>query len=276
MWSVASVVGCASPTELPASPEGAPIAGFSGCPLLLVSQEDEDRILVVRACDGATIARHTDVTQPSAAAVGARSMFAASFSTGGVYRADEGEIFRDAWFLQEPVAMSWHEDVLWVLGRDGRHFVLLDADGTLLDLMGGPELDRTHDFVRASDDRLYVTTSWNAKTDGRVQVWDPATRGLVDDFGEALELPTGIDQGPDGRLYVADWGRDVIERFELDGTRDEAWSVAVERPRGLATWRDGTVFATAREGVIAVAPGETEPYLLAAATGARSITVVDW
>ncbi|MEZ4335895.1 MAG: hypothetical protein R3B82_04645 [Sandaracinaceae bacterium] len=270
------MAGCATPTELPARPEGELVTGTYGCPLLVVSLQDEDRITVVRACDGTTVARHADVTQPSAAAVASGSIFATSFATGGVYRADEGEIFRDTWFLQEPVAMSWHDDVLWVLGRDGRHFVLLDADGTLLDLVGGAALDRTHDFVRANDDRLYVTTSWNAKTDGRIQVWDPGTRGLVDDFGEALELPVGIDEGPDGLLYVADWGRDRLERFSTDGARDASWEVAIDAPLGLAAWRDGTIYVAARGGVFAVHPSDPEPTLVFEAADARSITVVDW
>lgn len=270
------MAGCAAPTELPSTPEGDTITGTYGCPLLLVSLQDADRITVVRACDGTTVARHTDVTQPSAVAVASGSMFASSFSTGGVYRADEGEIFRDTWFLQEPVAMGFHEDVLWVLGRDVRHFVLLDQDGTLLDLIGGPALDRTHDFVRASDDRLYVTTSWNGKTDGRIQVWDPATRGLVDDFGETLELPTGIDEGPDGLLYVADWGRDRLQRFTRDGVRDPDWEVAIDGPRGLAAWGDGTLYVAATGGVYGVHPADPEPFLVAEVADPRSITVIDW
>ncbi|MCB9598359.1 MAG: hypothetical protein H6719_36935 [Sandaracinaceae bacterium] len=240
-----------------------------------MSLRDSDEVLVIRSCDGTEIARHTDVTEPTAAAVDHGQMFVSSFDTGAVHRGDEGVIFRDTWFLQEPVAMGWHEEVLWVLGRDGRHFVLLDADGTLLDLIGGPELDRTHDFVRASDDRLYVTTSWNAKTDGRIQVWDPYTRALVGDFGEDLELPIGIDEGPGGWLYVADWGRDRVERFTLDGTLDPSLSVEVAHPRGLAVTADGTIFVAGEEGVLVVPAGEDEATLVRAVRGAQSITVLD-
>jgi len=215
------------------------------CGRLLVSDRGANLTVELDACDGREVWRHADVTRPSAAVRHPDGrLFVTSFATGGVYCGEAEPFYRNSWYLQEPVAMRWRDGRLWVLGRDTRHFAVLSERGVLLDVVGGSDLEHAHDFVWASDDRLYVTTSWNGDTDGRVQVWDPVARALVDDFGPELGLPTGIDEGPDGWLYVADWQEDRVVRFDRAGVRDAAFELALEAPLGLAVAPGGTLFVS--------------------------------
>lgn len=242
---VLALCGCTLQTGEADDAFGFAEPALEDCGRLLVSDRAAHQTVELDACDGTAIWRHTSVTQPSASIRNPQGrLFVTSFDTGGVYCGEAEPLYRSSWFLQEPVAIHWRAGALWVLGRDTRHFAVVSERGVLLDTVGGPELEHSHDFVWASDDLLYVTTSWNGDTDGRIQVWDPGARALVADFGPELGLPVGIDEGPDGRLYVADWQENRVVRFERDGVPDPGFEVAVEAPTGLAVAPGGTVFVS--------------------------------
>jgi sugar lactone lactonase YvrE len=96
---------------------------------------------------------------------------------------------------------------------------------------------------------------------------NPAEDGLVNaPQGEArFRFPRGLAQGPDGFIYVADMGNDVIRRVSPDGRDVRTWAgqenagedTDLVRPAALAFGRDGWLYVGCglSSGVLRIHPG---------------------
>ncbi|MBI5558015.1 MAG: hypothetical protein HY885_10280 [Deltaproteobacteria bacterium] len=147
--------------------------------------------------------------------------------------------------------------------------IALDADGNkfVSDVVRGEVLmyDKNDFFVKgfglpgqwkpvdsvAYQGLLYVVDS----KEREIKVFDIETAEKVTAFGrnnkpeENLGLPTGISMGPDELLYISDSGRFQVVIYDRDGHergtigRPGANLGHFARPRGVATDRQGRVFA---------------------------------
>jgi streptogramin lyase len=73
-----------------------------------------------------------------------------------------------------------------------------------------------HDFIIGPDGHLYVTTVSHPELGSAVQVWDLASGTMLRHIGSYAELAaaTGATLGPDDLLYLCDYERDQILRFD--------------------------------------------------------------
>ncbi|MCA8968062.1 MAG: hypothetical protein KDC48_24485, partial [Planctomycetes bacterium] len=116
--------------------------------------------------------------RPSSVLVRGEVVYLARFGDGVIDRYDLatgaplGSLFRDTYWLEEPVELQALGDELLVLGNDSDNIVVLDAAGALVRQFGAPTMRAPHDFVVDARGRLLVTTE-AAPGEGKVQVWDP-------------------------------------------------------------------------------------------------------
>ncbi len=124
--------------------------------------------------------------------------------------------YADSWWLQEPVNLIFHGTELFVLGNDTQNVVVLDRSGALVREFGREEVRRPHGFVFGSEGELFIATSWDGNAPGMIQVWDPEQGTLIGRFGDAADLDdaTGLAIGPDRMLYVVDYYRARILRYD--------------------------------------------------------------
>lgn len=124
--------------------------------------------------------------------------------------------FYDSFMLEEPVAIRFRNDHMFVLGNDTRNLLVLDSQGQVADEIGRRVIRYAHDFRFGPDGLAYIGTSWDPHRAGMVQVWDVDAGVLRGSFGTADELDeaTGLAFGPDGLLYVSDVLGDRVICFD--------------------------------------------------------------
>jgi sugar lactone lactonase YvrE len=236
---------------------------------------------------------------PIGVAVGADGVVAVVDSGNArVQRFDRDGTFLDVWGKDEggvsftrtanglgPTGITTAADgITWVADTWGHRVVALDANGAIVQTIGGETVDTGDDPSRVdeaggrffgpraivvSDDAIYVVDTGNE----RVQLF---TRDgtFVDAWGgygsgaDQLIEPVGIALGPDGNVYVADSGNARISIFTPDGEPVAQWPVSAwpaPAPGGLppafqpylAFDADGNLYATASNaGQVLVFDGE--------------------
>ncbi len=197
-------------------------------------------------------------------------LFVTSFHDAAVLRYDAwGEasvFFDDSVVLEEPVALRWHDDALYLLGNDTMNIAVLDPDsGAVLDEFGYHTMRFPHDFAFGRDGLLDVAMEWNS-TPGMVQVWDPEAGGLVESYSafEEDRLPVAIAVGPDGDHYVADWNTGQIDRHDGKTRQWVATLGSADRdallssPVSLEFGPDGVLYAATADGIQRLDPDTGE------------------
>lgn len=188
------------------------------------------------------------------------ALWIASFGSGAIVRNAEGVEdvhFVDRDVLEEPVALAWHEQRLYVAGNDTSNVVVLDRDGDLLANLSDPWLRQPHDLAFGPGGELVVATSPVFQAPGAVQVRDPASgevlRWLVppDEVFEVQALAFDGDE-----LLVADWHADRILRYDFHtGERLDSWAAdGWAGPQDLAVDADGGVVVGCDDGVVHLGP----------------------
>jgi len=191
------------------------------------------------------------------------AIYVTAFHTAEVLRYDRsGEIdvfFDDSRVLEEPVAIRHHDGAFYLLGNDTMNMAVLEPEtGAVLDQFGYHLMRFPHDFAVGRDELIYVAMEWNT-TPGMVQVWDPAEGGLVESFSTFHEerLPSAIAVGPEGDLYVADWGANRIDRYDGKTLRwvDTLGHRGRDRlvdPVSLEFGPDGYLYVATAEGIVSL------------------------
>jgi murein DD-endopeptidase MepM/ murein hydrolase activator NlpD len=88
--------------------------------------------------------------------------------------------------------------------------------------------------------------------EGRIARFDEATLTYLGDFGVS-QPGSGYEDiafGPDGKLYVAEYWFDRVQRFFPDGSLDSSYSCPIARPYQLAFDSAGTLYVTGDVGVL--------------------------
>ena len=163
------------------------------------------------------------IDRPSSVRLGPNGLlYLAGFGRGEIIRYDAytgalADVFYwDTRLLEEPVELLFGGDDLVVLGNDTRNAVVIAPDGSAVNSFGPPDMRSAHDVVIGPDGHLYVTTVSHPELGSAVQVWDLATGTLLRHFGSYAELAaaTGATLGPDGLLYLCDYERDQVLRYD--------------------------------------------------------------
>jgi DNA-binding beta-propeller fold protein YncE len=153
---------------------------------------------------------------------------------------------------RQPSSILYEDDgSVWVVAYGSNELVRSDVNGIIKDRKRGPlnGFDRPYDLVRGAGGRLYLSEFRG----GRVSVLD--SRGNWLSYIGAKGLADGMLVGPqylavdeDGYLYVADYGKRVISKFDPDGTfilsfgRKSALFPGFLSPTGIAAG-GGRIFA---------------------------------
>ncbi|MGE0549841.1 MAG: hypothetical protein AB7O24_16995 [Kofleriaceae bacterium] len=211
------------------------------------------------------------VDRPSSVRLGSAGyLFMAGFGRGDVVRYDAssgvmmGTFFRDTTILEEPVELEFAGDELVVLGGDTRNVVVLDRSGVATRSFGGPDLRAAHDFVFMPDGTMLIGTDSHPYRGTSIQVWDFASGVELRAFGPYAELAgaTGMALGPDGLLYVCDYERSQIVRFDpatgtFAGVLADA-SDGIDRPITLEHGLDGALYVLDAAGIHRMNPSTGE------------------
>ena len=169
--------------------------------------------------------------------------------------------FRDSSVLEEPVELLFRGGDVVVLGNDTRNAVVVGPDGALATDFGYPDMRAAHDFLLAPDDLLYVGIDSHPAFGTSIQVWDPAARARVADFGQLDDIAsaTGLALGPDGLLYACDSYRDQVLSFDratgrLASVVVDGSAATLQGPVSLDFAPDGTLFVIDELGVAVIDP----------------------
>lgn len=190
-------------------------------------------------------------------------IYLAGFGRGDVVRYDvasgamRGVFYWDTTLLEEPMDLVFRGDELLVLGNDTRNVVVLDATGTAVRDFGFPQMSGATDLTLGPDqDTLYVATISHPELGTGVQAWDVASGQLVHHFGDYTDLAMAstLALRDDGTLYVADWERGQVVRFDpRTGARlqvvVEAASGLLSAPVSLDFGPDGALYVLDALGV---------------------------
>jgi sugar lactone lactonase YvrE len=195
---------------------------------LFVADRDGDAVLRYDGTTGAFIdvfaaGVSARVDRPSSVRLGPSGhIYLAGFGRGDIVRYDVqtgamADIFYwDTILLEEPVELLFRGEELVVLGNDTRNAVVIDPAGVARQSFGPPNMRAAHDFVFGPDGNLYVATMSHPQLGSAIQVWSLETGQLLRHFGSHAELAgaTSATMGPDGLLYVCDFDRDQVLRFD--------------------------------------------------------------
>lgn len=148
-------------------------------------------------------------------------LYSAGFGRGDVVRYDLATgammdvFYWDTRLLEEPMELLFHGDHLLVLGNDTKNVVELDRTGYPLRELGYPTMRGAQDFVLGDGGQLFVATESHPELGSAIQVWDLATGTLARHFGSYAELAFAAGLAlHDGVLYVCDWERGRVLRFD--------------------------------------------------------------
>lgn len=138
-----------------------------------------------------------------------------------------------------PLRAQIGHDVL-VSSRTANAVHQYDVDGNFLGAFiaaGSGGLMGTECMLPHPDGSLLVTGFGNTQ----IKRYDGATGAFLGNFsyGYSLSLPSKMSIGPDGRIYVTQWGtvQDKVVRFELDGAFAGEFT-AIGAPKGLGHYWD--------------------------------------
>ncbi len=190
-------------------------------------------------------------------------LYMAGFGRGDVVRYDvESGAMMDVFYwdttlLEEPVELMFRGDELLVLGNDTQNAVVIGKDGRATRSFGYPDMRGALDFVLSPDEStLYVATNTHPQLGSALQVWDVERGTLLRHFAPPGELAsaTSVALGADDLLYVCDWERSQILRF--DPQTGAVVSVVVDSASGLLDTPvaidfgpDGALYALDRIGL---------------------------
>ena len=225
---------------------------------LLIADRDGDRVLIDDG-EGRTVLVHEDtceLTRPASVVVGPdRDLFVATFSPSSVLAFDSqadfvGVFYADVAYLEEPVALAFQHDHLYVLGNDTRSMVVLDRAGGFVTEFGYPAMRDGHDFEFGPDGSLYVCTSPTSRADGLVQIW--RDHALVGSFAppDEVELATSIAFDADGNALVSDFRYGTITSYNpATGERLAVMDQRFERPLNIEFSPNGALHVLDAQGV---------------------------
>jgi len=190
-------------------------------------------------------------------------LYLAGFGRGDVVRYDlvsgamTDVFYWDTTLLEEPVELMFRGDELIVLGNDTQNAVVIGEDGRATRSFGYPDMRGALDMVLSPDEStLYVATNTHPQHGSALQVWDAASGTLVRHFAPPSELAsaTSVALGADGLLYVCDWERSQILRFDPDtgvlvNTVVDSASGLLDTPVAIDFGPDGALYALDRIGL---------------------------
>jgi DNA-binding beta-propeller fold protein YncE len=154
-------------------------------------------------------------------------------------------------YRQPSSVLNEDDGSAWVVAYGSNELVRIDVNGIIKDRRRGPlnGFDRPYDLIRGAGGRVYLSEFRG----GRVSVLD--SRGNWLSYIGAKGLADGMFAGPqylaadeDGYLYVADYGKREISKFDPDGAfilsfgRKSALFPGFLSPTGLAAG-GGRIFA---------------------------------
>jgi len=153
--------------------------------------------------------------------------------------------------LKQPLNISIEADGTKYVTDPGRgQVVVFDRNDEYVRAVGAPGAWRPVDAVPL-DDRLYIADVQN----GLVKVFDKQSGAMLKVIGdkgapsERLDRPTNLAFDREGDLYVTDFGRFQVVKFDRDGHFKATFGVPGDnpghfaRPKGIALDRDGRLYA---------------------------------
>ena len=154
-------------------------------------------------------------------------------------------------YRQPTAVLPQNDGSTWVVAYGSNEIVKIDVNGVIRDRKRGPlnGFDRPYDLVRGVGGRMYLSEYRG----GRISVLSPQGDWLA--YIGSKGLMQGMFIGPqnmavdeDGYLYVVDYGRQLISKFDPDGvfvlsfgTRS-AFFPGFPSPTGIAA-RGGRIYA---------------------------------
>jgi DNA-binding beta-propeller fold protein YncE len=153
--------------------------------------------------------------------------------------------------LKQPLNISIEADGTKYVTDTGRgQIVVFDRNDEYVKAYGAPGAWRPVDAVPLGD-RLYVADVQN----GLVKVFDKQSGAMLKTIGdkgapsERLDRPTNLAFDREGYLYVTDFGRFQVVKFDRDGHFKATFGLPGDsvghfaRPKGIALDREGRLYA---------------------------------
>lgn len=269
-WCLLLVAGCGSELAEPS---------------VFVADQGADRVLEL--VDGRLRVLADGLPEPSALALDGDRLLATSFRDGEVLTLDRhsgsllGRLPPSSHRLEEPCAIAVVGDRILVLGNDSRNLLVFDRAGEDVAEVGGavsPSIHRGHGFALLPDACVVVATSARDPGTGLLQIWNLVSHQREHHFapyGELLDA-TDVTLGPDGHLWVADFGANQIVRFDTRSFERVEDGLTVAGPISLAFDRPGRLYVLQRERLVRFDDLDSEPEtLLDGLSWGRGLLVID-
>jgi len=122
-----------------------------------------------------------------------------------------------------------------------------DSQGQNPEVFIDDNLNWPQDILFLEDENLVLISNLGS---GRITRHDATTGEFISDFADSIGGPTRMKIGPDGLLYVLQWGGNGrVLRYRLDGTFvDEFTSRGVSQSIGLDWDADGNLYVSTYSG----------------------------